>query len=79
MEEAKHALQPMRAGGACCYIGVGMLKEDQVMDRKASAVEHSNAEPVRRPKKTTRVLDPDEALERQIRQIERNFGPDWKW
>jgi hypothetical protein len=79
MEEAKRALRPMREGGACCYIWVSMLKEDQVMDRKVRVVENSSAEPVHKSRKATRVLDPDEALERQIRQIERNFGPDWKW
>jgi hypothetical protein len=24
-------------------------------------------------------VDPDMALERQLEQIERSFGPEWKW
>jgi hypothetical protein len=79
MAEAKHTLRPMRAGGAPGYIRVGMLKEDRVMDRKVSVVELSSAKPVRKPRSLSPAQKAERALERQIRQIERNFGPDWKW
>jgi hypothetical protein len=49
------------------------------MVSKLRIAEDLATKPVRKPSKSARVLDPEEALERQIRQIERNFGPDWKW
>jgi hypothetical protein len=49
------------------------------MDRKVRIIEHSAAKPVRKPRISSPALEAERALERQIRQIEKNFGPDWKW
>jgi hypothetical protein len=34
---------------------------------------------VRETEKNALDADPETALERQLEQIERNFGPEWKW
>jgi len=38
-----------------------------------------NALRVQEPEADTLDVDPDTALERQLEQIERSFGFDWKW
>ncbi len=35
--------------------------------------------PVGKPRILSPAQEAERALERQIRRIERNFGPDWKW
>jgi len=38
-----------------------------------------NALRVQEPETDTLDVDPDTALERQLEQIERSFGLNWKW
>jgi hypothetical protein len=38
-----------------------------------------NTPQVRKPEECTRTADPESALELQLEQLERSFGPNWKW
>ena len=49
------------------------------MVSKMRIVEDAGSKPVRKPRSLSPEQEAERALERQIRQIERNFGPDWKW
>ncbi len=49
------------------------------MISKARVVENEGSKSVRKPRSPSPAQEAERALERQIRQIERNFGPDWKW
>ena len=33
----------------------------------------------REPEERVRTADPDSAVEFQLEQLERSFGPEWKW
>jgi hypothetical protein len=49
------------------------------MVSKVRIAEDVGSKPVRKPRSSSPAQEAERALERQIRQIERNFGPDWKW
>ncbi len=49
------------------------------MISKLIIVEKEGSKPVCKPRSLSPAQEAERALERQIRQIERNFGPDWKW
>jgi hypothetical protein len=38
-----------------------------------------NTLPARGPEERVRTADPDTAVEFQLEQLERSFGPNWKW
>ncbi len=49
------------------------------MVSKVRIDEEAVSKPVGKPRILSPAQEAERALERQIRQIERNFGPDWKW
>ncbi len=49
------------------------------MVSKARVGEDAGSKPARKVRSLSPAQEAERALERQIRQIERNFGPDWKW
>ena len=38
-----------------------------------------NTPQARGPEARVRAADPDSAVELQLEQLERSFGPEWKW
>jgi hypothetical protein len=69
----------MRAEGDQCYRkGKDVVRRIEMVS-KMRIDEDAGSKPVRKPRILSPAQEAEKALERQIRQIERNFGPDWKW
>jgi hypothetical protein len=83
-EEKKRFLRPMRARGRAGYIGSMTMRRKQM---NVTMVERNCADCLLRmlagrcyeTQARVQDLDPENAAERQLEELERSFGPDWKW